>query len=303
MTPLAFTPIPPPLPGLNTRETAVVVWLGVALLFVLTKGDVRRSIGGLFRLIVTSAWIAGALLVAAAWATASILLLNFLGYWEPTMTKVAVVWFLGLGLVALFNTKDVDDFYFYRLLRRNLELAVVVEFIVALHTFPLPVELIFVPLAFMLVGSQVVAEGNAEFAPARKLIAWCLGLLGVASLSFSLVYVGEHFGEVVTAERIKEFLLPLVLTACFVPFLVGVRYVSVWQSMLTMVRFGLHENDDLYRFARRSIIRACGANLLKAQLFASNFRGRLWGATSEAEVTRVVDDFRQTWSRAERRAA
>jgi hypothetical protein len=73
--------------------------------------------------------------------------------------------------------------------------------------------------------------------------------------------------------------------------------------MLTMVRFGLHENDDLYRFTRRSSVRACGANLMKAQLFASRFRGRLWGATSEAEVTRVMDDFRRAWSRGERNAA
>jgi hypothetical protein len=279
------------------------VWVSGFLLFAFTKSDVRRSIGGLLKLILTSAWIAGALLVSAAWATTSILLLVYLGYWEPPMTKVAVVWFVGFALVALFNTKDVDESYLYRLLLHNLGLAVVVEFIVALHTFPLPIEMILVPLVFLLVGSQVVAKSDPEFAPARKPIAWCLGLLGAASLAFSLVYVAGHFDEVATAEKIKEFLLPLTLTACLVPFLVGVRYLSVWQSMLTMVRFGLHDNDDLYRFARRSIIRACGINLLKAQLFASKFRGRLWGATSEAEVTRVVEDFRQTWSRGQRRAA
>lgn len=303
MTLFALALIPPPLPGLNTRETAVVVWVVGFLLFALTKGDVRRSIGGLLKFTLTSAWVGGALLVAAVWATASILLLDYLGYWEPAMTKVAVVWFVGFALVVLLNTKDADKSYPYRLLLHNLGLAVVVEFIVGLHTFPLPIELILVPLVFVLVGMQVIAEGNPEFAPTRKVIAWSLGLLGSASLVFSLVYVSEHFDEVATGAKVKEFLLPLVLTACFVPFFVSVRYLSVWQSMLSMVRFGLHENDDLYRFARRSIVRACGANLMKAQLFASRFRGRLWGATSEAEVIRVVDDFRRAWSRGERNAA
>lgn len=91
-----------------------------------------------------------------------------------------------------------------------------------------------------------------------------------------------------------------MLTACFLPFLVGVRYVSVWQAMLHMIRFGLHENDRLYRFARRSIIRTCGMHLGKAQLFESKFRGRLWGASSEAEVARVMDDFRAEWSQGRR---
>jgi hypothetical protein len=301
MTPLAFTLVPPPLPGLNTRETALVVWVVGFLLFALTKRDVHHRIWGLLKFTFTSAWLVGALLMAAAWATASIFLLVSLGYWEGSMTKVALLWFVGFALVALFDTKEVDRSYPYRLLLRNLGLAVVVEFVVALHTFPLPIELILVPLAFLLVGMQVIAEGNPEFAPTRKLIAWCLGFIGSASLVFSLVYVAEHFDELATAKEIKEFLLPLVLTACFVPFLIGVRYISAWQSMLAMVRFGLHENDDLYRFARRSIVRACGVNLLKAQFFASSFRGRLWGATSEAEVEGVVKDFQQTWS--SRRAA
>jgi hypothetical protein len=297
MTPLAFSVIPPPIPGLNTRETAIVVWVGGFLLFALTQGGVRRSIGGLLKLILTSGWIAGALLVAAAYAAASIFLLIHIGYWEIGMTKVAVLWFLGFALVALVNTKDVDRSYFYRLLLRNLALAGVVEFIVNLHTFPLPIELVLVPMIFLLTGSQVVAESNPEFAPARKPILWCLGLLGGASLVVSLVYLGRHFGAVTTAAKAKEFLLPLVLTVCFIPFLVGVRYLSVWQSMLTMIRFGLHDNDDLYRFARGAIVRACGVDLSKAQFFASKFRGRLWGATSEAEVTRVVEDFQETWSR------
>jgi hypothetical protein len=178
-----------------------------------------------------------------------------------------------------------------------------VEFIASLHTFPLPIELILIPMAFLLTGSQIVGESNSEFAPARKLVAWCVGLLGGASLVFSLIYLAGHFDGVATAGKVKEFLLPLVLTACFIPFLVGVSYLSVWQAMLTMSRFGLHDNDDLYRFARGSIIRACGVNLLKAQLFASRFRGRLWGATSEAEVMRVVEDFKETWSHRQRPAA
>jgi hypothetical protein len=303
MTSRVIGVIPPPIPCLSTRETALVVWVGGFLLFALTRSDVRQSTGRLLKLIVTSSWIAGALVTAAAWATASVLFLVYLGYWDPHMIKVAALWFVGFALVGLFNTKDVDRAYFGRLVLKNLGLAVFVEFFATLHTFPLLIELVLVPIALLLVGSQVIAESNPEFAPVRTLIAWCLGFIAVASIAFSLVYLVGHFDDVATADKIKEFLLPLVLSACFVPLLVGVRYLSVWQSMLAMIRFGLHGNDDLYRFTRRAIIRACGINLLKAQLFASRFRGRLWGATSEAEVTRVVEEFRETLSRGDRRAA
>lgn len=86
-----------------------------------------------------------------------------------------------------------------------------------------------------------------------------------------------------------------MLTCCFVPFLVTMRYVTVWQTMLHMVRAGMRGDDDLYRFARREIIRSCGGSLARAQLFESRFRGRLWGVETKRDVSNVVEDFLAAW--------
>jgi hypothetical protein len=173
-----------------------------------------------------------------------------------------------------------------------------VEFATNLHTFTLPVELLLVPMASLLVATQVLADSSAEFAQTRNPIAWCLGILGAVSLSYSISYLVGHFDDVATGETIKEFLLPLVLTVCFLPFLAAVRYLMVWQTMLHMIQFGLGGDHRLYRFTRRLIFRVCGVR--KAQLFESEFRGRLFGATAVAEVSRVVDDFREAWRRGRR---
>jgi hypothetical protein len=286
--------------GLNTRETAVILWVGGFLLFAFTRREILSSVGGLFKLVLTSKFLGGLILVAAAYASLAISLLWLVGYWEPRMTKVTVVWFLGFGLVALFNTKNVDAYYFRRLVLHNVGLAVVVEFVVNVHTFPLPVELLLVPAAFLLVGIQVIADNKPEYALVKKVVAWPLGILGFVSLAYSLAYLIGHIDEVVSTSTLKEFLAPVVLTACFVPFLVAVRYLAVWQTMLHMIRFGLRDDEDLYRFARRSIIRACGAHLGKAQLFESEFRGQLWSATSEREVSRVITKFSRDWERGRR---
>jgi hypothetical protein len=269
-------------------------------MFALTKRDVRSSFGGLFKLVFTSVFLGGVIFGAVAYATVTVLVLRYSGYWEPDMTRVAVLWFIGFALIALFKTKNVDAVYFRRLVLHNLGLAVVVEFVANLHTFPLPVELVLVPLALLLVATQAYTESMPDFAPALRVTTWCVTILGVVSLTYSISYLAHHVDEVATAEKIKEFVLPLVLTACFVPFLLGVRYLTVWQTMLHMIRFGLHDNDRLYRYTRRSIIRACGPHLGKAQLFESNFRGRLWGATSEAEVANVMREFDEEWRKGRR---
>jgi hypothetical protein len=288
------------IPGLNTRETALVVWVGGLLLLALKRREVRSSFAALFKLVVTSVFLGGVIFGAVAYATATVLLLRRFGYWESDMTRVAILWFFGFALIALFNTRNVDPRYFRRLVLHNLGLAVVVEFVTNLHTFPLPVELVLVPMALLLVAVQAYSEGKPEFAPGYKLAGWFVTVLGLLSVGYSISYLVRHFGEVATAEKIEEFFLPLVLTACFVPFLIAIRYMTVWQTMLHMIRFGLDDNDDLYRFTRRSILRTCGPHLGKAQLFEADFRGRLWGARSERDVSAVLEQFRLDWQRGRR---
>jgi hypothetical protein len=140
---------------------------------------------------------------------------------------------------------------------------------------------------------QALAETNPEHAAAGKLITGCLILLGLAALSFSLVYLASNVTEIATAARVKEFALPLVLTASFMPYLYVARMVTVWQTMLHMIRFGLRENEPLYRFTRRAVIRACGLSLARAQFFEERYRGRLWGASDENEVARLIGKFQQ----------
>ena len=183
------------IPGLITRETALVVWISGFPVLALTKRDIRRSIAGLIKLVFTSLFVGGPILVAVAYAAGTVLILRHVGYWERDMTKVAVLWFIGFALVALFNTKNVDASYY-----RHLELN--------LHKFPLPLELVLVPMAFLLAGTQAYAEANPQFAAVRTLTAWSLSVLGVLSLAYSIFYLVNNFDEVATAAKIEEFVLP-----------------------------------------------------------------------------------------------
>lgn len=285
------------IPELNTRETAVVSWSALLLAFLLTKPEIRRGFLQLAATMFGSIWVIGPILAAGGYMVGVVFALERVGYWTPTMTKITVVWFVGGALVALFNTKDVDVAYYRVLVLRNAGLVVIVEFLSNVHTFPLPVELVFVPLATLLAMTQVVAEASPEYVAIRKPLAVVTTLLGLTALALSLNYVAANFDRVATATNLKQLALPLVLAGCFVPFLVAMRYVTVWQTMLRMVRAGTHGNHALYLFARREIVRACGISLGRAQLFESRFRGRLWGVETETDVSDVVQDFRKALAR------
>ena len=59
----------------------------------------------------------------------------------------------------------------------------IVELISSVHTFPLPVELLFVPLATLLAMTQAVAGASPEYAAIRKPLAVVTALLGIAALA------------------------------------------------------------------------------------------------------------------------
>jgi len=283
------------IPGLNTRETALVAWVGGFIAYqVVTRSEVRRSVAAPLKLIFGSWLLGGVIAASAGYAALLAYLLRWVGFWDHEMLKLTVVWFLGAGLVAVFSTAEVDGRYWRRLILHSLTLTAVIEFITNLHTLPLLVELVLVPVALMLAMTEAFTAGNPEYAPAHRLFGWCLGLLGTAVLSYSLAHLATHAGHVVTVEKFEEFALPLVLTVCFLSFLFGVRLFSVYQTTLHMTRFGLADDGGpLYRFTRRSIIAACGLSLRRAQLFESRFRGRLLEASTEAEVSQVLADFRR----------
>jgi hypothetical protein len=288
------------IPNLNTRETAVAIYAGAFFLWSLTVPGVRSGLWQVLR-VMSSVYIGGVLVVAAAYSAGVALLLLYSGNWSGELTKLAALWFVSFALVAVFRAgENVDRSYYRRVVLHTLGLAAVAEFVVTLHTFPLPVELVLVPLVFVLAIGRAVAANKPEDAQAYRVAGWGLTIIGVAALLFAVVYALEHADQFATTERLERFLLPFALTIVFVPFLVALRFLVVYQTMLHMTRYALRDNEPLYGFARWSIIGACRLNLGKAQLFEAEFRGRLFGAVTREDVTRVIREFREAWARGHR---
>src|ERR1700692_4108443 len=103
------------IPGLNTRETALVAWLAVFLAWALTKRDLRRSFGQVVKTIFTSKWLISVIGATAVYAVLSIALLRYVGYWESAMAKTTTLWFFGIAMVAIFRTNRTHARYFWRL--------------------------------------------------------------------------------------------------------------------------------------------------------------------------------------------
>lgn len=276
------------VPDLNTRETAMLVWivltLAVALAIPSGRGIVIEGVKIAARPFVTVLLAATTLLAATI-----TMCLAWFGYWRTSMIPATVAWFVGTAIVGTFSTGGVGELR--RLVARTVALTAVVEFVSNAYALPLPAELIIVPIVVCLITLASFADRRPEFANTRTPFKVLCIALFVGTLTPTIIYAVQHLGRLASAEQAREFLLPLVLTVAFIPYLYLVRMVIAWQTVFSMLKSLMQDRPSLLSTARRALIRSCHVSLPRIQLFEPEFRWRLAAATSEADIQCTMRDF------------
>jgi hypothetical protein len=272
----------------NTRETASLVWAIAALLVALAIPSLRASVSALVSVVLrpfTAVLLASTTLLAAATTGG----LALIGYWRPSMVAATAAWFVGTAIAGTFRMGGVRELQLLAL--RAVALAGLIEFVSNAYTFPLWMELFLVPGVVVFVTLASFADLRPEFAIVRAPLRMISIALFVGTLTPTVVYVIQHLGKLENAERAREFLLPLVLTVAFLPYLYAVRMVVVWQTALSMLRFGMQDRPALLKKARRSLITSCRGSLSRIQLFEPRFRWMLASAASYEDIDRTFREF------------
>jgi hypothetical protein len=278
---------------LNNRETAVAIWAIVAIVGMLFVPGVPGGIAGVVRAFFAPK-IIGIVVAAGLYSAALVLLLDRAGFWDRSMAKGTVIWFCGTAFIALMNTERKDTAFFRRVVDAGVKIIVLITFITNMYVFPLYVELVLAPFTIFVVILQTVAAMDAELATVRKLLDGLVVVIGATVLLFSLVHVASSLSDVVTRDTLRLFLLPMILTVLFIPFLYAVAIVSTYEGLLIRVRSGLRHRAGLYPFARRGIFRACGLNLGRVNRFAETHALPFFEADSEEDVLSILTSFRQS---------
>jgi hypothetical protein len=179
----------PSLPGLDGRETAFAIW-GFAILgfAAVRSGGFRDSIWVLLKLLLWSK-LTVLLAVSTAYLVATIGVLRLVHYWDISMTKTTLFWFVGTALVTAFSTRRKDGHELVRLVRRHVSLAAALIYVMNIHPFPLYVWLVLVPLVLLLGRMLGLAQADSQYGNLQKPIERLLTLIGLAALAFSLNFV------------------------------------------------------------------------------------------------------------------
>jgi len=247
--------------ALDNREWALVIWLAIALIGVLRSANLRRA-----SLVVLKAFgqrsIVSVLSLLFAYIALIIWGLWHLGWWELGNLKTTLIWAFGSACVAVFNVQKVEDDtnFFRRALGEVIGVAVVVDFLTAIDTFPLWVEFLIAGGAFLLASLSAVSAKEPFQRLVHRGANALLIALGLMMLGNSIFHITVKFNDVANVHTVREFLLPIILGLLLLPFLFVLNAYLVAEMVLVAFR---HQSKAprLARYAGAKLLRHLGLDM------------------------------------------
>jgi len=274
---------------LDNREIAILVWLAVFLTWVVAKREIRDAAAGLFRA-AFQARLAIYYSLVLGYVALIVAVLRQLGFWHLDNLKSTLLWLFTAAFVMAIQVGLARDTgaYLAKAVREGLKISVVLEFITNLYPVTLLIELLLVPIATILTCMLVIAESKEKYKPLRGPINAILALLGLALLAYAISEARTEFRRFTNLSTLVEFLLPIVLTILFVPFLLSAAAWMKYESVFTRLQFFI-EDPDLRAFTKLQLVKRFGFNLRGVDHWWEHFiqvRPR-----TKAEIRRSLRDF------------
>lgn len=87
----------------NNREKAIIIWLLIAIFFMMFKEDIRKSMLNILKILFSK--LLFVFLAMFLYVAATVFLLHEIGFWQFTMLKSTIFWIFSVALIMLFNYK------------------------------------------------------------------------------------------------------------------------------------------------------------------------------------------------------
>ena len=140
--------------------------------------------------------------------------------WNIGQLKNTVLWFTFVGFVQLLNTTNIKDpkLYLQASLDAQVKLIVLVEFLVAFHSFGYIAELALVSVASLLACCSAFSQSKPEYKQAKKFCEYLLAIIVILVFSDSLFAIYQEPGKFFSLNTFRDFFVPMLLSVALLPY-------------------------------------------------------------------------------------
>ncbi len=274
----------------NNREWALLFWLGVFLVFVLSKRDIRFSFGKVFR-----AASSPGILVPFTGMVGYVVLEAWLGskvsFWRPSLLKDTIVWFVVSALALFFNlNKATQEPHFFR--RRAIEvfgITTFLEFFTNLFVLNLAAELLLQPV-FIFVAMLSAYTGTASrYSVVKKLTDSLLAIGGLSLLAYVSRQLYVNWGDLDKQTVLLQLVLPIWLTLGLLPFIYLLSLYSTYDWAFRGVNWATDNRRARWR-ARLALATKFHIRSRRLRSFPWHSMRQLTAAPTLAAARRAIEE-------------
>jgi hypothetical protein len=230
------------------------------------------------------------IIAASIYSGLTVLLLAEIGIWDWVFVKDTIYWFLAVAFVLLLNTNKANQEkgFFIKILKDNLKIILILEFVLTLYTFNLVAEIILVPILVFIGAMSAVSELKKEYLPVKKLFDFILSLIGIFFIVFAFGKIFGDFQNIMTSQNLKTLILPPILTVAFIPFVYLFALIMAYETLFVRLSIFNKNDPNLLKFAKRKIIRAYHLNLSKLNHFTRESTKDLMSIKTKEDVIAII---------------
>jgi hypothetical protein len=277
----------------NNRQIASLLWIAVALVFVVAHPKVRSSIPGVLRALVAPA-ILFMLAALAAWSYLLVRLGEAIGIWTPAIAGDTWFWFFTTAIVLLFNMQKVstEKDFFITTAKATFGVTFVFSFLSDLWVVSVPAEFVAQGLIALFAGMSVVAR-SPEHAQVKKLVDGCLSCIGLAVVALAARALFLDWSDADKAGLARQLAMPAWMTIGLLPFIYAVGLYSAYQQVF--LRIGWAGDASRWVRARAKAALVVGLHFRATHVgrFNPPWPHRLVEAPTFRAGLKVTDDFQR----------
>jgi len=257
----------------NNREIAIGILLIALIIFAVTKQSIRKTIPGLIKSFFSKKILITIFLIAI-YGSCIVLLLRIINYWNFNLLKDTVIWYCipGFIMVVKYITSKGNNNLVRRIIIDNIEFLVIFEFVVNFYVFPILAEIFIIPLITFIVLLDVVAQSNRKYSSVSKFLRVLQFLIGLSIFIYSVYQIIKDFNNFGNINTLKEFLLPIILTITFIPFIYFAVLHSKYELLFCRLDFYYKNDRKLRIYIKKKIIKYSLINFNKINYINSNWR-------------------------------
>ena len=220
-------------------------------------------------------------------------LFSSLSVWKNIYLKDILIWTFISGIINYANAilKDADEKYIRNMIKNNLGLIMILEFIVSTFTFNIFVELMIIPIVTVLIVGIYMTENNKNQQYENKFYNFTLTTIVFSNILAAVIKGIREYKNLNKIDIIVSLITPIAYMLLSIPLVYILELYSKYEIIFIRINLGNNLSKKNYRKRKLRVFKACGLSIKKTMIFQKEILPKMYMNLTDNEFKKLLIEF------------